>query len=196
VLDDGTGDDDHPHADIRLGEQFLYTVFEAVASGPGWAKTVLVITFDEWGGFFEHVAPPRATAANSIDTDIVAGKTLLGFRVPVVIASPFTLGGNPASPLINTMVFDHTSVLKLIEWRWGLAPLTPRDASSDINNLAYALNFNSPQTALPTFSKPSAPAVGAACLQNADGITGLTRPGTGTRAQLKSMAAGYGFKTE
>ena len=193
VLDDGTGNDDHPHADIREGDLFLYTVFEAVANGPGWAKTVLVINFDEWGGFFDHVPPPRATAANSIDTDIVAGKTLLGFRLPVVIASPFTRGGNPASPLINSMVFDHTSVLKLIEWRWGLAPMTPRDGSSDINNLAYALNFATPQAAVPSFAKPSAPAVGAPCFQNADGITGLARPGSGARAQLKSQAEQFGF---
>jgi len=96
---------------------------------------VLIVDFDEWGGFFEHVAPPRATAANQVDPDIVNGKTLLGLRVPTVIASPFTKG-NPSSPQVNDLVFDHTSVLKLIEWRWGLAPLTPRDASKDINNLA------------------------------------------------------------
>lgn len=57
VLDDGTGNDDHPHADIREGDRFLFDVFEAVAKGPGWSSTVLVINFDEWGGFFEHVPP-------------------------------------------------------------------------------------------------------------------------------------------
>jgi phospholipase C len=148
-LDDGTGNDDHPHADIREGDLFLHNLFEAVANGPAWSSTVIVFNFDEWGGFFEHVAPPRATAANSIDTDIVNGKTLLGFRLPVVIASPFSRG-NAQNPLISSLVYDHTSVLKLIEWRWGLAPLTPRDGSSDINNLAYALNFSSPQTAVPS----------------------------------------------
>ena len=162
VLDDGTGNDDHPHADIRLGDEFLYTVFEAVANGPGWAKTVLVINFDEWGGFFDHIAPPRATAANSIDTDIVGGKTLLGFRVPVVIASPFTRGSNPASPLINSMVFDHHLGAETDRMAMGtIAANVPRDGSSDINNLAYALNFTTPQTAVPSFAKPSAPAVGA-----------------------------------
>jgi len=58
ILDDGTGNDDHPHADIRNGEAFLSKVYHAVTSGPGWKNTVLIITFDEWGGFFEHVAPP------------------------------------------------------------------------------------------------------------------------------------------
>src|SRR5438067_9065184 len=59
-----------------------------------------------------------------------------GMRVPTVVASPFTKG-NASNPLVNSLVFDHTSVLQLIEWRWGLEPLTPRDASNDINNLAF-----------------------------------------------------------
>src|SRR5258707_8281791 len=58
VLDDGTGNDDHPHADIREGDLFLYETFQAVARGPKWANTVFIVNFDEWGGFFEHVAPP------------------------------------------------------------------------------------------------------------------------------------------
>jgi phospholipase C len=174
LLDDGTGNDDHPHADIREGDRFLYDIFEAVATGPAWSSTVLVINFDEWGGFFDHVAPPRAEAANAVDTDIVNGKTLLGFRLPVVIASPFSRG-DAQSPRISSLVFDHTSVLKLIEWRWGLAPLTPRDASGDINNLAYALSFNQPQTAVPTLPKPNAPAIAAPCLQNVDGVFGAVQ---------------------
>lgn len=171
ILDDGTGNDDHPHADIREGDKFLYDVFKAVSEGPDWSSTVLIVNFDEWGGFFEHVPPPRAQAANNVDTDIVDGKTLLGMRVPVVVASPFS-SGNPANPLINSLVFDHTSVLKLIEWRWGLQPLTPRDASSDVNNLAYALNFDSPQTAVPNLPKPKTPFFVVPCFQNLFG--GLT----------------------
>jgi phospholipase C len=76
--------------------------------------------------------------------------------VPTVVASPFTRG-NPASPRVVDAVFDHTSALKLIEWRWGLPPLTPRDASSDVGNLAAALDFSSPITAVPPLPKPSAP---------------------------------------
>jgi phospholipase C len=202
VLDDGTGNDDHPHADIREGDRFLYNVFEAVATGPAWSSTVLVINFDEWGGFFDHVPPPRATAANTIDTDVVAGKTLLGFRLPVVIASPFTSGA-AANPRVSSLVFDHTSVLKLIEWRWGLAPLTPRDASADINNLAYALNFNQPQTAVPSLPKPSTPIIAAPCFADltvssarpAD--TGAVQSGSGSATEwkdLQAVAAKYGFK--
>src|SRR5712664_2880916 len=80
LTDDGTGNDDHPHADIRSGEAFLARTFHAVASGPQWKNTVFVVNFDENGGFFEHVPPPRAAAPNNVDPDIVNGKTLLGPR--------------------------------------------------------------------------------------------------------------------
>lgn len=163
TTDDGTGNDDHPHADIRRGDAFLAQTFQAVATGPNWKHTVFIVNFDEWGGFFEHVAPPRATAPNNVDPDLVNGKALLGFRVPTVIASPFTRG-TPSSPTVighgtTPIVFDHTSVLKLIEWRFGLAPLTARDASTDIQNLACALNFNNVDTNVPALPQPAAPVV-------------------------------------
>jgi phospholipase C len=152
----GTSADDHPLADIRAGDAFLSRVFHAVASGPGWDKTVLVINYDEWGGFFDHVTPPRVTAgvpvgaspSSGVDTDLNAkGQVLAGFRVPCIIASPFTRATS-AETAVSHHFYDHTSVLKLIEWRWGLTPLTQRDAStakSDPGNLATALNFDHPQ---------------------------------------------------
>src|SRR5947207_12204397 len=75
TTDDGTGNDDHPHADIRSGDAFLAQTFHAVANGPGWPRTLFIVNYDEWGGFFDHVAPPRATAPNTVDPDLVAGKT-------------------------------------------------------------------------------------------------------------------------
>jgi phospholipase C len=195
ILDDGTGNDDHPHADIREGELFLYRTFEAVAKGPKWANTVFIVNFDEWGGFFEHVAPPQATAANSVDTDLINGKALLGLRVPTVVASPFCRG-NAADPRVSALVFDHTSVLKLIEWRWGLAPLTPRDASNDVLNLAYALNFSQPDLQVPSLPKPQVPLIAQPCLQNLFG--GILSSGSTTtpRAEwqkLGNQATALGF---
>ena len=148
VLDDGTGNDDHPHADIRNGEAFLSTIIRALTASPKWGNTVLIINFDEWGGFFEHVAPPRAVAPNNVDPDQIDGQVLLGFRLPVVIASPFTRNTG-ASPAVSSVVFDHTSVLKLIEWRWGLQPLTTRDSSAQIGNPAAIMNFQSPDSSVP-----------------------------------------------
>lgn len=165
LLDDGAGNDDHPHADIRKGDRFLYDLYRAVAGGPQWASTVLVITFDEWGGFFDHVVPPRAAAGNSLDPDVVDGKTLLGLRVPTVIASPWSRH-NPTDPQPSSVVFDHTSVLKLIEWRWSLLPLTARDGGSDVGNLAEALDFGNHDAQLPNIAEPHPPFLAKPCFQN------------------------------
>jgi phospholipase C len=146
LVDDGEGNDDHPHADMRSGEHFLGEVYQAVTNGPGWANTVLIVTRDEWGGFFDHIVPPRAIAPNDVDPDLINGKALLGCRVPVIVASPFSRG-NPAKPKINSWLYDHTSILKLIEWRYGLSPLTARDAA--MNNLANALDFKNPDASVP-----------------------------------------------
>jgi phospholipase C len=161
MLDDGTGNDDHPHADIRNGDAFLARIFQAVAHSPSWKNTVLIINFDEWGGFYDHVAPPRVVAPNNVDTDLVNGQALLGFRIPSIVVSPFTRNSG-SSPLVSHDVFDHTSVLKLIEWRWGLQPLTARDASSQIGNFATAMNFSNPNTDVSGVPIPS-PVAAAPC---------------------------------
>jgi len=144
----GTSQDDHPHADIRAGEQFLNQVYKAVTSSPNWSRTLLVINFDEWGGFYDHVAPGNAPDARP-DT------TLRGFRVPALVISPRARRGFVAH---NT--YDHTSVLKTIQWRWGLGSLTPRDAAA--RNIAEVLDFAIPaQTGAPQFLVP--PFAAAAC---------------------------------
>jgi phospholipase C len=200
TIDDGLGNDDHPHADIRRGDRFLHGTYEAVANGPAWPSTVFIVTFDEWGGFFDHVPPPRATAANSVDPDVVNGKTLLGFRVGTVIASPFTRGMEN-SPFVNHTVFDHTSILKLIEWVWGLTALTPRDASNDVGNLASALNFAQPVVSLPTLPTSSVPFFPEPCFAtlfggifSTDGTTtGKREPATKKWRELRKQAAAHGF---
>jgi len=178
----GTSGDDHPLADIRAGDAFLSEIFHALASGPAWQRTVLVVNYDEWGGFFEHVAPPRVTAAvpigadpaSGLDKDLDAqGRALLGLRVPCIVASPFTRG-SAADPRVAHGRFDHTSVLKMIEWRWALAPLTQRDASpleSDPGNLATVLDLGTPRPAVPTLPVLG-PFVSAGCP--------ATLPGRGT----------------
>jgi phospholipase C len=153
---EGISGDDHPHGDIRTGDAFLADAFHAVSSGPDWRRTVFIVTYDEWGGFFDHVAPPRAVAPNTVDPDLVGGKALLGIRIPVVVASPFTRGSRTTPRVVST-VFDNTSILKLIEWRWNLKPLTARDASSDVGNLAFALNLRSVDATVPALPDPEAP---------------------------------------
>jgi phospholipase C len=157
ILDDGEGNDDHPHADVRAGEAFLGQVYRAVTTGPGWSNTVLIVNRDEWGGFYDTVTPSRVIAPNNVDTDLVNGKALLGCRVPVVVVSPFTRGTNPATPRIDSGLYDHTSVLKLIEWRYNLTSLTSRDASAEIGNLASALDLSKPNYSVPPLPVVDAP---------------------------------------
>jgi phospholipase C len=128
--DSGTSADDHPHADIRAGQYFLNQVYQAVTASPAWERTLLVINYDEWGGFFDHVAPTTAPDANP-------DWGLRGFRVPCLVISPRARRNHVAHDL-----YDHASVLKAVEWRWGLAPLTPRDANA--RNIAEVLDFGSP----------------------------------------------------
>ncbi|GAA3438797.1 alkaline phosphatase family protein [Kutzneria kofuensis] len=151
----GLSEDEHPLADIRLGQRFLANVYNAVVSSPNWPRTALVITYDEWGGFFDHVPPPVGPDPNP---DLGAG--LRGFRVPCLVISP----RSPRATVAHGL-YDHTSILKMIEWRFGLAPLTVRDAAA--NNLAEVLDFaNPPQLSAPRYHVPLPITLG--CLLAAD----------------------------
>ncbi|MGE5133313.1 MAG: alkaline phosphatase family protein [Gemmatimonadota bacterium] len=128
----GTSADDHPHADIRAGQYFLNQVYQAVTGGPLWPRTALIINYDEWGGFFDHVPPGTAP-----DPRPDLGTGLRGFRTPCLLISPLA-----QRHYVAHGVYDHTSVLKMIEWRWSLPSLTVRDAAAA--NLAEVLDFTSP----------------------------------------------------
>jgi phospholipase C len=120
--------DDHPPHHVGLGQQFLSSIYHAVAQSKYWDKCLFVITYDENGGFFDHVAPPT-TKDNFADK----GFDRLGFRVPSVVAGPYV------KQTVSDTVYDHTSVLAFLEWRFGLEPLTQRDANA--NNLTDVLDF-------------------------------------------------------
>jgi phospholipase C len=148
-----TANDNHPESDIRNGDAFLAQVYNAVAKSPEWDSTVLVLNYDEWGGFFDHVPPPRALAPNNTDTDLVDGKALLGCRCPCIVASPWTVGV-PSNPTVNHTVFDHTSVLKMIESVFGVTPLAARETSSDVGNLLSAIDLSKSPLPAPTLPQP------------------------------------------
>ncbi len=155
-LDEGSGTsaDDHPHADIRAGQDFLNRTYEAVTSSPVWKRTAMIINYDEWGGFFDHVPP-------TVAPDPHPELGLRGFRVPCLLISPRARRG-----FIGHRVYDHTSVLKMIEWRFGLPALTRRDANA--RNLAEVLDFSvppnlrAPQWAVPPFTGTPCPPDGFA----------------------------------
>jgi phospholipase C len=157
--DTGTTNDDHPFGDIRAGDSFLNDIYQAVTTSPAWSSTVLVVSFDEWGGFFDHVPPPAAPIPPS---DRAAGNLdgLRGFRVPAIVISPFA-----RRQFVSHTLYDHTSVLRMIEWRWGLPALSVRDAGA--NNLASTLDFSHRNTQAPRYPVPklsSGPPCSAAVL--------------------------------
>jgi len=177
--EEGLSGDDHPHADIRNGEAFLNSVYEAVTSSPNWANTVLVINYDEWGGFFEHVPPtlapiPPADAALGSD-----GRR--GFRVPALVISPWSPRNTVAHGL-----YDHTSILKMIEWRWSLRSLTVRD--SQANNLAEVLDFSQRNLNAPVFNVPEGP-FGGPC-------TPVSANSAANASAALQMAADFGFAVQ
>ena len=145
----GLSNDDHPFADIRNGQAFMNRVYQAVTHSPNWPNTVFVINYDEWGGFFDHVPPPirPIPAADPLRGD---NDGLLGFRTPCFVISPFARREH-----VSHVELDHTSVLKMIEWRWGLLPLTIRDETA--NNMAAVLDFTQRNLQAKQFSVPTEP---------------------------------------
>jgi len=172
----GTGNDDHPHGDIRNGEEFIAKVYDAIASSPQWSSTVLIVNFDEWGGFYDHVPPPTALIP---PTTLLAGDTdgRLGFRVPAIVVSPWA-----RKNVVAHKLYDHTSVLRLIEWNWGLTPLSIRDATA--NNLADELDFAHPRPAPQPLGLPHVH-YGVPCLPS--GLSASRTEG------LRALAQRYGF---
>ena len=138
----GGSNDDHPHADIHRGQALVSEVVRAVTSSPQWARTALVITYDEWGGFFDHVKPPRLPDDHDRGPHSNDDHAQAGFRVPTIVLSPFARRN-----FVGHNLYDHTSILKMVEWRWGLKPLTKRDKAA--RNLAETFRFDKPDTQVP-----------------------------------------------
>ena len=159
--------------DISHGESFSAAVINAVMHGPAWESTLLLWVYDEHGGYYDHVPPPAAVAPDDVPArnwqlslpawvrgllKPVLGSSLaklenaddgpstydrLGFRVPAVIVSPYA-----RQDFVLHDVLDHTSVLKLIQEKWNLPPLTRRDAAA--SSPLGALDLSSP----PAFRVP------------------------------------------
>jgi phospholipase C len=132
----GTSGDDHPQGDIRLGERFIADAYHALADNGYLDDTVFIVTFDEWGGFYDHVRPPQVIddtnpanvmhagdSTTPTDGQLYPNYKQLGFRVPGIVVT------NLARPhrVVHEGPFEHCSSLALIESTFGLTPLTARD---------------------------------------------------------------------
>jgi len=123
--------DEHPPSNIQVGENFVAQVVSALFASPQWPHAALFLTYDEHGGFYDHVPPPPACVPDAIPPMLQAGDTpgafdRYGIRVPAVVVSPY------ARPhYVSHRVYDHTSILRFIETRFDLPALTRRDANAD-----------------------------------------------------------------
>jgi phospholipase C len=105
--------DDHPPSDVQDGQELVFLVYNALASGPNWDRTLLLVLYDEHGGFYDHVAPPEAPD----DDPETFGR--YGIRVPALVVSPWVAGKS-----VSHTLFDHTSMIKTILTRFCPAELT------------------------------------------------------------------------
>jgi phospholipase C len=127
-----TANDDHPPHHPMLGQQLLASLYAALAASPQWPGSLFTVTYDEHGGFFDHVAPPTAPDARTAE-----GFGQLGFRVPAIVAGSQVKPGH-----VSSVVRDHTSVLAHLIRRHGLEPLTARDAAA--NDLSELIDEDAP----------------------------------------------------
>jgi phospholipase C len=126
-----TGNSQHPNYDVALGEQLIRDTYEALRSGPGWPQTLFVLTYDEHGGCYDHVPPPwGATPPDDSAGEFGFGFDRFGLRVPTLLISPLIAPGTVYRVADGSVPLDHTSILKTLEERWNLPPLTARDAAA------------------------------------------------------------------
>jgi len=119
------GATEHPISDVSLGERAIRTMLHNLMQSDAWDSSALFITYDDWGGWYDHVPPPQVDDRG------------YGFRVPALLVSPYARMGH-----VDHTLLDHTSILKFIEENWNIPPLAERDARA--NNLTPAFDFSNP----------------------------------------------------
>ncbi|ROR99011.1 phospholipase C [Sinobacterium caligoides] len=139
------GNSQHPNYDVAKGEAFIQQVYDTLKNSAAWEKTLLIITYDEHGGCYDHVPPP----ANAVAPDSCTGMygfdfTRFGPRVPTVLVSPLIAAGTVYRAEEGGTPLDHTAILKTLQTRFDLAPLTKRDAAAP--DIASVLTLDTART--------------------------------------------------
>ena len=140
--------DEHPPTNPQRGQQFVASLYAALRASPNWSSSALILLYDEHGGFYDHVPPPPACLPDDVPPatgpdDVQAAFDRDGFRVPLVVVSPYSRPG-----YVSHEVYDHTSVLRFVETRFNLPALTARDANAtpitDLFDFSQARLLNPP----------------------------------------------------
>jgi phospholipase C len=140
-----TGNSQHPNYNVARGEQLTHDTYYALRKGPQWQQTLLIVTYDEHGGCYDHVPPPwGATPPDHSAGEFEFDFTRFGPRVPTVLVSPLIEAGTVFRVPKGATPLDHTSILKTLENRLGLAALTARDAAA--SDVSGALTLQTPRS--------------------------------------------------
>jgi phospholipase C len=193
-------DSDHPPSPALFGESTLSGMLSALTVNPAqWAKTVLFVTYDENGGFFDHVPPvtaPPGTPGEYITAPSVPDPTAvgafpgpigLGFRAPMLILSPFSRGG-----FVSSDLFDHTSILRFLETRFGAeVPNLSTWRRATVGDLTSAFNFAAPNQSIPNLPSTvqAIPQIIQQCVANLAGTTPYPVPNPQSLPTQESGAA-------
>jgi phospholipase C len=194
-IDAQSGSEENP-ADIALGEAFVSQVVNAVMKSPQWARTLLIWTYDEHGGYYDHVPPVSMVKPDDVPPDLGSADypgayDLSGMRVPTVVVSPYSKPND-----VTDVVHDHTSIIATIAAKWNLPALTYRDAQA--TTLLDFLDLASPPAFLtpPVLAAPARPTLGlAGCQSTAPAPiispTASNEDRLGTRYTAAHTAAGW-----
>jgi phospholipase C len=140
------------HSSVLAGELLINDVYDAVRTGKDWERTLLVITFDEHGGTYDHWPPPLGAVPpeQNPSYELESGFRFdrFGVRVPAIFVSPYVAEGTVIRAA-GTTPFDHTSMIRTISERWGLEALTSRDAAAP--DFSDVLSLNRPRLETPSF---------------------------------------------
>ena len=140
------GNSMHPLDDVTRGEKLVKTVYETIRNSPHWEKSVLLVVFDEHGGFYDHVCPPPAVPpGDTITASYVQNHfqfDQLGVRVPALVISPYVRSG-----VIDHTQYDHSSMPATVERLFGMKNLTNRDKAA--NDFLHLLSLETPRTDAP-----------------------------------------------
>ena len=190
---DGLSADDHPLGDVRLGQAFMADVVNAFVSSPNYRRGALFLVYDEWGGFFDHVRPPRVPdkrVTRNLDTDF--GQ--MGFRIPAVTISPYTRGAKKIRPAVRVDhgTYGHESILKLISHRFGLGHLTRRHRYT--RNIGHSFDWANPDFNPPALPDP--PQVASQpCTTGGGDILDPNAAHTSDLDGLRTLSDRFGYRT-